>query len=92
MWPVGILWWVFSPSLSPPPLRTDSELVMPLSHYYCKDAYEASMKCLETNGYDLAKCKHMQDLYKQCKKQEVETRETRRKEAAATTTTHASKV
>ena len=54
-----------SSSPSPPPLRTDSELVMPLSHYYCKDAYEASMKCLETNGYDLAKCKHMQDLYKQ---------------------------
>lgn len=64
----------------------------PMSNYYCKDAYEASMKCLETNGYDLAKCKHMQDLYKQCKKQEVETRETRRKEAAAATTTHASKV
>ena len=42
--------------------------------YFCKTAYEASMRCLSANGMDREKCRPEFAAYKECKKAEVKAR------------------
>lgn len=43
-----------------------------ISDSSCSEAYANSLKCLDKNKYDKAKCKDAFDAYKKCKKDQFE--------------------
>ncbi|EFN52960.1 hypothetical protein CHLNCDRAFT_137348 [Chlorella variabilis] len=42
-----------------------------ISDSSCSEAYANSLKCLDKNKYDKAKCKDAFDAYKKCKKDQA---------------------
>ncbi|KAK9807248.1 hypothetical protein WJX73_002432 [Symbiochloris irregularis] len=59
--------------------RTDKVLESP-----CSDFYKASLRCLDTNGYDRSQCQKEFEDYKACKERESATRAQRRAEKNCT--------